>query len=454
MTDENRLIDEIEDGKIVDALTERGTPPVNQAALDAAVADLNRDHFVAKVGGGAFVFREQDRPLLANGMSFTAFAQFRAPHRIGRHEVARKWLSSRNRRTYDNLVFDPSGQAQANVYNTWRGLAVEPRKGTRRLISEHIRDVWCSGDINQFNYVIQWMALLVQRPWIKPEVALVLHSGEGTGKNIIVRVLSAIFGEHAFITSQKEQVAGRFNGHLFDKLLVVLDEALFAGDPAAVAAAKALVTNAEIGYESKGKAAFTAPNYAHVIIVTNNEWAVSAGGNSRRWMVLDVCEARKGDHAYFKNLAAEIENGGVAAFLYSLLRIDLSGFNPRQLPISKALAAQRAQTMERINPVGAFLMHTLAAGEFRTQHVPVPWRKEISAGELQDSYTIATARCRNAPPGFDLAMRRLRSFLPPGSLKKIRKRQGGCRPFYYLLPALKVAREHFQHVTGIDPCAP
>jgi len=106
-----------------------------------------------------------------------------------------------------------------------------------------------------------------------------------------------------------------------------------------------------------------------------------------------VSEARKGDHAYFTNLAAEIENGGVAAFRRH------KQVNPRQFPISKALAAQRAQTMERTDPVGSFLMQALAAGEFRTQHTVVPWSKEIASGDLQDSYTAATARGRHPPPG-------------------------------------------------------
>jgi hypothetical protein len=234
-------------------------------------------------------------------------------------------------------------------------------------------------------------------------------------------------------------------------VLDVLDEALFAGDPAAVAAAKALVTDAQIGYESKGKAAFTAPNYAHIIIITNNEWAVHAGSDARRWMVLDVSEARKGDHVYFDNLAAEIENGGVAAFLYGLLhKVDLTGFNPRAFPISKALAAQRAQTMERTDPAGAFLMQALATGEFRTQHGGgIPWSKEVATWQLQDGFTFATARARHQP-GFAFAMKRLRTLLPPGALRAIRKRRGLDRTRYYQLPSLKTARAHFQRATGIE----
>ena len=74
---------------------------------------------------------------------------------------------------------------------------------------------------------------------------------------------------------------------------MVLEEAFFAGDLEAVAAAKALITNAEIGYEAKGKDAFSAPNYAHVIVLTNNEWAVPAGGDSA---ALDGPGSQRGAH--------------------------------------------------------------------------------------------------------------------------------------------------------------
>jgi hypothetical protein len=385
--------------------------PRDRATLDAIFATLNRDHFVAKVGGSTFVFNGQDQPLLETGMSFTSFAQFIAP-RIG-YKVARKWLQHHpDRRTYDRLVFDPSGNNPDNTYNTWRGLAVTPCKGEYQLIAEHILNVWCGGDIDQFHYVIRWMALSVQKPWIKPEVALVLRSDEGAGKNIIVSILLKIFGKHAFITSQKEQVAGKFNGHLFDKILVVFNEAFFAGDPAAVAAAKALVTDDEIGYESKGKAAFTALNYAHVIILSNHDWVVPAGSDARRWMVLDISEARKGDHTYFESLAAEIENGGVEAFLYALLRVDLSSFNPRRLPTSKALAMQRALTMERADPAGNFLLQALAAGEFHSRLMTTPWQKEITVAELQSAYEETTARARGGVPPFARAIKRMRQLLP------------------------------------------
>ena len=131
-----------------------------------------------------------------------------------------------------------------------------------------------------------------------------------------------------------------------------------------IVAHKVLITNRTIGYEAKGKDAITAPNYAHVIILTNNDWAVQTGADARRWMVLDMSEMRMGDHDYFLELSDERDNGGTAAFLDYLMKVDLSGFNPRALPKTEGLQAQRAETFGRTNPVAAFLMRVLSEGSF------------------------------------------------------------------------------------------
>ena len=111
--------------------------------------ELNLRHFVAKVGGGVFVFDEEDRNILTDAMSFTAFRQFHAGHKINGNSVAAAWLSSPGRRTYSSLVFDPSDNCPEGSYNTWRGLAVEPKQGKCGKILAHIRDVWCGGDAAQ-----------------------------------------------------------------------------------------------------------------------------------------------------------------------------------------------------------------------------------------------------------------------------------------------------------------
>lgn len=416
-----------------------------------ALHELNTRYFVGRICGDVYVFDERDEAILAGGMNFTAFRQLHAGHAVDGKNIAAQWLNWSERRTYQKLIFDPSGRGEPDAYNTWRGLSVESASGVCERILDHIRMVWCSGNAAQFYYVVRWLALLVQQPWRKPGVALVLRSREGSGKTIIVQILLDIFGSHGFTAAQKDQVAGRFNGHLFDKLLVVLEEAFFAGDPAAVSATKALVTNSQLGYEAKGKDAFSAANYAHVISLTNHGWAVPAGEDSRRWMVLDVDDTRRGDHSYFSDLSAEISGGGVAALLHHLMGIDLAGWNPSALPESKALRAQQMETLSRSNPVAAWWLNVLADGSFTVEGGAIDWRDTIPAADVQDSYHRATARMRGAP-GWDAAAKQLRKLVPPGALGRVRRTGQDGRQFFYSLPELDEARAHFRAVTGVDPC--
>lgn len=425
---------------------------IKSDALESAIDELNEHHFVARTGGKVFVFDERDDSILPGGMSFSAFRDFMARHRINDVPIAHLWLKSPRRRTYEKVIFDPSGKCEEGSYNTWQGLSMRPKPGNCRMICDHVRNVLCGGNAAQTEYAMKWFALLVQRPWMKPGVALVCRSKEGTGKTKITEMLLQFFGAHGFTAQHKEQVAGRFNGHLFDKVVVVLEEAFFAGDPAAVAAAKALITNDQIGYEAKGKDAFSARSFAHVIILTNNDWAVHAGPDSRRWLLLDVSEARIGDHAYFAALHEEIENGGAEAFLDLLLKMDLAGFNPRILPRSAAMRTQIRETLEQRNPVAVWWLHSLADGAFTLSDGFVDWHAEVPAAALQNSYRSFTHGMRNAP-SWDLAAKKLREMLPPGTLVKVRRGQGPVRAFYYQLPDLGEARAHFEKVFGINPCA-
>jgi hypothetical protein len=390
--------------------------------------------------------------LLDDAMSFEAFKNFHQHQEAEGKPIAANWLKWPPRRTFSKLAFDPSGKSQKGAFNLWRGFAIEPGTGECELLLAHLHDVWCSGNDAQFQYVIRWMALLMQRPWEKPEIALVLRSEQGSGKTIIVDVLLKILGCHGFTTARKDQVAGKFNAHLFDKVLVVLEEAFFAGDPEAVASANALITNRQLGYEPKGKPTFSAPNYAHVISLTNNKWAVPAGADARRWMVLDVSDARRGNHGYFEALAKEINNGGAEAFLHYLMGVDLTGFNPRALPDSVALRTQMRETLFRTDPVASWWLSVLADGEFAVKDGAVPWGTEIDAADFRASYELATTRMRTPPP-FNVAMQKVRKFLPAGALGKIRKGSGDGRYFSYKLPDLTEARAKFKQETKIDPTA-
>jgi phage/plasmid-associated DNA primase len=61
---------------------------------------------------------------------------------------------------------------------------------------------------------------------------------------------------------------------------------------------------------------------------------------------LNVTE--KKDPAYFNSLYAEINGGGVAAMLHDLLKVDLSEFNLREVPKTKALIEQQFRSADSL----------------------------------------------------------------------------------------------------------
>jgi hypothetical protein len=108
-------------------------------------------------------------------------------------------------------------------------------------------------------------------------------------------------------------------------------------------------------------------NIAHIMLTTNAAWAVPAGSNARRFLVLDVSQDRVNDHAYFKDLWHQIDNGGTEAFFNLLLSTPLT--NLRVIPRTNALREQQllsAKTMVR------WAADAVAAGELILQIGSIP----------------------------------------------------------------------------------
>lgn len=425
--------------------------PEDSSSKNSVINEFNERYFVAPVGGQTLVFDRQADNLIGNAMSPTAFHNLHANRILDGKPVSKKWFTSKSRQTYEAVTFDPAGAESTKEFNQWRGLPVKPQSGNLKRILRHIWSVWCSRSRAQFKYIIRWLAMMVQYPWRKPEVAIVLRSVEGTGKTIITDVMMQIFGRYAFTAAQTSQVMGQFNGHLMDKVLVVLEEAFFAGDPRAEAAAKVLISNPHMTFEFKGKDPVPGRSYHHVMVLSNKDWAVPAGADARRYAVLDVSSHRKADWPYFQALAAEIENGGIAAFLHFLLRVNLSGFNPRDLPNTASTQKQRVETIMHTDPLKGWWLIVLADGEFPLPGCAESWGQKISAADLEASYTCSTGGSRKPLP-WPIAVRQLKKLLPAGALAKSRPSNNlGGRHYEYSLPPLADARDQFKKATGIDP---
>ena len=265
--------------------------------------------------------------------------------------AAQLWLEHPRRREYlGGLVFDPSKQAPKDYFNLWCGLGVVARRGSWRLMQEHVLRVICCGNREHYEYLMNVAALMIQRPAEPAEVCIVLQGEEGTGKGIFLRALLKIMGQHGLYLSHPEHLRGKHNAHLWDCVMLFADEAFYAGDKQHESVLKALITEEYLLVEPKFRDIFSALNHLHIWMASNLSWVVPVGLHGRRWFILKVADNRMGDHDYFSALIAEINNGGGAeAMLYDLHRRDLSNFNPRIVPKTEAYLEQRVHTLDGLH---------------------------------------------------------------------------------------------------------
>jgi hypothetical protein len=257
------------------------------------------------------------------------------------------WLQHPKRRQYDGLVFHPGNDARVidDKLNLWRGWPFKPVKGDWSKLREHIWAVVASRNKDVFDYVMNWLAWCVQHPNERAEVVVVMQGKRGTGKGTVGNAMCRLFGQHALQISSAEHLVGRFNSHLRDTVLLFADEAYWPGNKGAEGTIKRLVTEPTIFIEAKGRDGIEVPNLLHVMMASNEDWVVPAGERERRYFVLKVNDDKLQDHAWFKGINEQLEDGGYEAMLHDLLHHDLSDFHPRRLPKCNDLTSQQAQSL-------------------------------------------------------------------------------------------------------------
>lgn len=258
--------------------------------------------------------------------------------------LGKYWLQHPMRRQYDTMRFMPLMEKEG-VYNLWRGFAVEAIPGDCSLFLQHVKENICNGNEANYEYLIHWMARVIQEPASAGEVAIVLRGGKGTGKGWFARTFGKLFGRHFIHIANAKHLVGNFNAHLQDCVLLYADEAFFAGDKSHESVLKMLITEDILPIEKKGYDVEAAPNFVHVIMASNDPHVIRATGDERRYFVLDVGEGKKQNSAYFGKISEQLENGGYEALLYYLQSIDLSNFQVRNVPSTDALQEQKLLSM-------------------------------------------------------------------------------------------------------------
>ena len=390
-------------------------------------------------------------------------------------EVSQIWLTWPKRRQYldDGLVFAPGQPMEwEGGLNRWRGFAIEPKAGDWSLLLDLIERVLCGGNTVLSEYILNWLAHMVQRPGVLIGSCIALRSDhEGAGKGTLGKTIGSFFGPNYAYIQRGDDFTGRFNGSLAECLFAVLDEAMYAGNHEASEILKTLVSDDQRRTEQKNMPVEYIQNHINVMVFGNNEWLIRTGLKNRRFVYVDVPETYPPNDPYWLQFYVEQDHAyrpGVKhklpplkmrqAMLHALLHRDISKFDPRTIPHTAEEGRQKILSMSGVQ---GYIYAILQNGEieFPSQGAnrisTRQWRKDGLVIRRSDFHNAichywTTRKERGPVPSRDSVGRALQRMLPL-CVKANRTRDKNINPDYsqcYKFDPLDACRAAFDTAFG------
>ncbi len=402
-------------------------------------------HWVGEDGNGKLVFLNKRDFLLLQENNIIWLEDDKGnkkPLKIGQ-----AWVEWKNRQSFEEVYFEPCGKEYKNRYNLWRGFAYEEKEGGKfDLFLSHIKDNICQGNEEHYLWVMAWLADLFQRPNRKLGTALVLRGAMGIGKGQFASHIGKLLGVHYMPITQSSQLTGKFNAHMSDKLLMFVDEGWWSDERNGAGTLRALITEPEVTIEMKGRDAITLPNFTRFLVAANEDWVVPLGmGDERRFVMIDVGNAERGNKAYFGAIEAQLKNGGYQALLHYFLHYKYDEALPRTVLKTDALCENKIYSMpDELKWWHSCLINERIGDFVLSNRV----NNDIPSIKFYDYYQEWCLKMRVRPISENILPKKLK-----GAIVNFNRTQKlisaiGAREWQYYLQSLDTMRQYFEAYIG------
>jgi len=271
-----------------------------------------------------------------------------------------EWRLREDIRTFENVDFlPPPLVCEESTFNMYFGLRAESLPPVAdnidiSMFHSHLH-ILCGEEEKATEYVLNYLAHLVQFAGTLPRVALVFMSSQGVGKNIFFdNFAKSVLGTDLYLqTDNMDKLIGKFNMN-HNKLMLIMDEVQGRDSFANSEAIKNMITAEDLQWERKGCDPVTIRNCGRCIMFSNNMTPVKIEASDRRFMLMECSEKVRNNTEYFKKLNTFLkDDANVRAIYDMLMKRDLSSWDStNDRVITKAYKDIQSMT---IPPMGLFL---------------------------------------------------------------------------------------------------
>ncbi|MFB1632496.1 primase-helicase family protein [Pseudomonas sp. AP-1] len=227
-----------------------------------------------------------------------------------------------SRRVVRRIIMEPTRTPESDcdpeVYNRWfvlkEEMAIADPSATFADIEIFIRHLMYISDNDQVGvmFFLCWLAQLYQTPDVKLPSAILFYSKfGGVGKTMLWKLLKEVFGRTMVGSCTGANLQKAFDDVTEHKRILFVNEMAKSDRADGYERFKNMISEEQVSFEGKGKAARDIRNITHYVVTTNNDDALPLMEGDRRVLVLR-CTAQPKDDAYYKALAAWMEGPGPA----------------------------------------------------------------------------------------------------------------------------------------------
>merc|ERR1712070_1312839 len=234
----------------------------------------------------------------------------------------------------------PCPENMLNIWNGFQGRFVDYDIKVIEPILHHIKTCWANDNENIYNYILDWLAHIVQFPYKKTRILIILYSSlQQVGKNILTNFfIDYVFGQElSYAMAGTDNLTCRFNTNIYRKVFVNCNE-LSSIDGTErntqFDLLKNLITEDYMDFEIKGGRKWKGDNYMNILATTNHTFTYKIEDGDARILPLKVSNRYAQNFAYFKRLGESLNQNTGNHFISFLKERDLRDVVLTNIPMT------------------------------------------------------------------------------------------------------------------------
>lgn len=261
--------------------------------------------------------------------------------------VFKPYLHVKDVKVYDDCLNLFSGFPHSDVLTDE---SITPELYLNSDIFANFKNKLCNGEkeLSSFEYVDNYVAHMIQKPFERPDTMIVLSGSQGTGKDLFISFIQSMIGSNLVVQIDKmESLLQNFNTSIAQKLLTKVNEISDKGihidkhDQL-----KEKITCEFLTIEPKGFDKYQIDHVSRYIGFSNKDNILNVESSDRRFMMIKTVNDMANNVPYHTQIKKQMDDINMirSAFKYYATK-DISEYQPRIIPNTVYKADQKMASL-------------------------------------------------------------------------------------------------------------